>query len=109
MELTLGIMGDFWTLRRAAGALGRDAVTSKMGEDLFEGVRNMTLSMSSLDRLPKLSADRTRGRQQARHVLGEETESIARAGHSLDASASKIAAKAAAPGSGTPRSDSAGT
>jgi hypothetical protein len=39
----------------------------------------------------------------------EETESIARAGHSIEASDSKIAAKATAPGSGTPRSASTGT
>lgn len=59
MELTLGVVGDFWTPRAAQQALWVvTQMTPKKGEELFERVGNMGPSKSSLDRLPKLLADR---------------------------------------------------
>jgi hypothetical protein len=59
MELTLGIIGDFWTPRAAQQALWVvTQMTPKKGEDLFERMGNMGPSKSSLDRLPKLIAER---------------------------------------------------
>ena len=59
MELTLGIIGDFWTPRAAQQALWVvTQMTPKKAEDLFQRVGNMTPSKSSLDRLPKLIAER---------------------------------------------------
>ena len=59
MELTLGVIGDFWTPRAAQQALWVvTQMTPKKGEELFERVGNMGPSKSTLDRLPKLLAER---------------------------------------------------
>lgn len=59
MELTVGVIGDFWTPRAAQQALWVvTQMTPKKGEELFERVGNMDPSKSSLDRLPKLLAER---------------------------------------------------
>jgi hypothetical protein len=59
MELTLGVVGDFWTPRAAQQALWVvTQMTPKKGAELFERVGNMTPSKSSLDRLPKLVSKR---------------------------------------------------
>jgi hypothetical protein len=66
MELTLGIIGDFWTPRAAQQALWVvTQMTPKKGEELFERVGNMTPSTSSLGRLPKLIAERWEGDREA--------------------------------------------
>jgi len=66
MELTLGIIGDFWTPRAAQQALWVvTQMTPKKGEELFERVGNMTPSKSSLDRLPKLVAERWEDNREA--------------------------------------------
>ena len=55
MELTVGVVGDFWTPRAAEQALWVvTQMTPKKGEELFARVGNMDPSKSSLDRLPKL-------------------------------------------------------
>lgn len=85
MELTLGIIGDFWTPRAAQQALWVvTQMTPKKGEDLFERVGNMTPSKSSLDRLPKVIAERWEGDRKALEralreglEIPEGTESIA--------------------------------
>jgi hypothetical protein len=60
MELTHGVVGDFWTPRAAQLALWvATQMTPKKGADLFERVDNMDPSKSSLDRLPKLIAERS--------------------------------------------------
>jgi hypothetical protein len=65
MELTLGIVGEFWTPRAAQQALWVvTQMTPKKAEDLFERVGNMTPSKSSLDRLPKLINERWEGRRE---------------------------------------------
>lgn len=59
MELTTGIVGGFWTpmaARQAAWVVSQ--MTPQTAEELFARVGNMTPSKSSLDRLPKLLADR---------------------------------------------------
>jgi hypothetical protein len=59
MELTIGIIGDFWTPRAAQQALWvATQMTPKKGAELFERVGNMDPSKSSLDRLPKILAER---------------------------------------------------
>lgn len=59
MELTIGVIGDFWTPRAAQQALWVvTQMTPKKSEELFERVGNMDPSKSSLDRLPKLLSDR---------------------------------------------------
>lgn len=59
MELTLGIVGDFWTPRAAQQALWVvSQMTPKKAEELFERLGNMTPSKSSIDRLPKLVSER---------------------------------------------------
>ena len=59
MELTLGIVGDFWTPRAAQQALWVvTQMTPKKSAELFERVGNMDPSKSSLDRLPKLLSER---------------------------------------------------
>ena len=59
MELTLGIIGDFWTPRAAQQALWVvTQMTPKKGEELFNRVGNMTPSKSSLGRLPKIIGER---------------------------------------------------
>ncbi len=66
MELTLGIIGDFWTPRAAQQALWVvTQMTPKKGEELFKRVGNMTPSKSSLDRLPKLVAERWEDNREA--------------------------------------------
>jgi hypothetical protein len=58
MELTLGIVGDFWTPRAAQQALWVvTQMTPQKGAELFERAGNMTPSKSSLQRLPSLVAD----------------------------------------------------
>ncbi len=55
MELTLGIVGDFWTPRAAKQALWVvSQMTAKTSAELFGRVGNMTPSKSSIDRLPRL-------------------------------------------------------
>jgi len=62
MELTLGIVGDFWTPRAAQQALWVvTQMTPKKGAELFERVGNMDPSKSSLDRLPKIIEERWEG------------------------------------------------
>jgi hypothetical protein len=59
MELTLGIIGDFWTPRAAQQALWVvTQMTPKKSAELFERVGGMTPSKSSLGRLPKVVAER---------------------------------------------------
>lgn len=59
MELTIGVIGDFWTPRAAQQALWVvTQMTPKKGEELFARVGNMAPSKSSLDRLPKILAER---------------------------------------------------
>lgn len=59
MELTLGVIGDFWTPRAAQQALWVvTQMTPKKGAELFERVGNMAPSKSSLDRLPKILSER---------------------------------------------------
>jgi hypothetical protein len=59
MELTIGVVGDFWTPRAAQQALWvAMQMTPKKGAELFERVGNMDPSKSSLDRLPKIIAER---------------------------------------------------
>jgi hypothetical protein len=54
MELTLGVVGGFWTPRAAQQALWVvSQMTPKKAEELFERVGNMEPSKSSIDRLPK--------------------------------------------------------
>lgn len=55
MELTLGVVGGFWTPRAAQQALWVvTQMTPKKAAELFERVGNMGPSKSSLDRLPKV-------------------------------------------------------
>ena len=62
LELTLGIVGDFWTPHAAHQALWVvTQMTPKKAEELFKRIGNMTPSKSSLDRLPKLVSERWEG------------------------------------------------
>ena len=59
MELNTGIVGGFWTpmaARQAAWVVSQ--MTPQTAEELFARVGNMAPSKSSLDRLPKLLAER---------------------------------------------------
>ena len=59
MELTLGIVGDFWTPRAAKQALWVvSQMTAKKSAELFKRVGNMEPSKSSIDRLPRLLSER---------------------------------------------------
>lgn len=59
MELTLGIVGDFWTPRAAQQALWVvTQMTPKKAEELLKRMGNMVPSKGSLDRLPKLLSER---------------------------------------------------
>ena len=59
MELTLGVVGDFWTPRAAQQALWVvTQMTPGKAHELFERVGNMEPSKSSLDRLPKIIDER---------------------------------------------------
>ena len=59
MELALGIVGDFWTPHAAQQALWvATQMTAKKSAELFARVGNMTPSKSTIDRLPKLLAER---------------------------------------------------
>src|SRR5262249_23094691 len=75
MELTLGVVGGFWTPRAAQQALWVVAqMTPKKAEELFGRVGNMEPSKSSIDRLPKLVSesweeDRTRLEEALRDSL----------------------------------------
>jgi hypothetical protein len=54
MELTVGVVGGFWTPRAAQQALWVvSQMTPGKAEELFERVGNMEPSKSSIDRLPK--------------------------------------------------------
>jgi len=58
MELTLGVVGGFWTPRAAQQALWVvTQMTPQKSAELFERAGNMTPSKSSLQRLPSLVAD----------------------------------------------------
>ena len=58
MELTIGVVGGFWTPRAAQQALWVvTQMTSKKAEELFARVGNMDPSKSSIDRLPKLVSE----------------------------------------------------
>jgi hypothetical protein len=66
LELTLGVVGDFWTPRAAEQALWVvSQMTPKKSEELFQRVGNMTPSKSSLDRLPKIISERWEGNREA--------------------------------------------
>ncbi len=66
MELTLGIIGDFWTPRAAQQALWVvTQMTPKKAEDLFARMGNMDPSKSSIDRLPKLLSKRWEDNREA--------------------------------------------
>jgi hypothetical protein len=85
MELTIGVVGEFWTPRAAHQALWVvSQMTPQKSAELFERVGNMTPSKSSLDRLPKLVSERWEdNREGFEQVLRdgleipEGTESIA--------------------------------
>ena len=66
MELTLGMIGDFWTPRAAQQALWVvTQMTPQKGEALFERMGNQDPSKSSLDRLPKLLSERWEDNREA--------------------------------------------
>lgn len=75
MELTLGVVGGFWTPRAAQQALWVvTQMTPKKAAELFERVGNMGPSKSSLDRLPKViskiwESDRSKFEQALRDGL----------------------------------------
>lgn len=85
MELSLGIVGGFWTPRAAQQALWVvTQMTPQKGAELFERAGNMTPSKSSLQRLPSVvaeawNADRERFEQSLRDalVIPDGTVSIA--------------------------------
>jgi hypothetical protein len=85
MELSLGIVGGFWTPRAAQQALWVvTQMTPQKGAELFERAGNMTPSKSSLQRLPTVVAeawntDRERFEQSLRDalVIPDGTVSIA--------------------------------
>lgn len=85
MELTLGVVGDFWTPRAAQQALWVvTQMTPKKAEELFDRIGNMAPSKSSLDRLPKLIHERWEGQREPFEkalreglVIPEGTASIA--------------------------------
>jgi len=59
MELRLGIVGEFWTEKAAQQALWTVAqMTPQKSEEAFQRIGSMSPSKSSLDRLPKLIAER---------------------------------------------------
>ncbi len=59
MELTLGVVGEFWTPRAAEQALWVvTQMTARKSAELFARVGNMTPSKSSVGRLPKLIDER---------------------------------------------------
>ena len=76
MELTLGIVGEFWTPRAAQQALWVvTQMTPKKSAELFKRVGNMAPSKSSLDRLPKLLSERwEEGRVDFERALREGFE-----------------------------------
>jgi hypothetical protein len=58
LELSLGVVGGFWTPRAAAQALWVvTQMTPQKGAELFERAGNMTPSKSSLQRLPAVVAE----------------------------------------------------
>lgn len=75
MELSLGIVGGFWTPRAAQQALWVvTQMTPQKGAELFERAGNMTPSKSSLHRLPSVvaeawNADRAQFEQALRDAL----------------------------------------
>jgi len=76
MELTIGVIGDFWTPRAAQQALWVvSQMTPQKSAELFERVGNMKPSKSSLDRLPKLVSERWEDdREEFERVLREGLE-----------------------------------
>jgi hypothetical protein len=76
MELTIGVIGDFWTPRAAQQALWVVAqMTPKKSAELFKRVGNMAPSKSSLDRLPKRIDERwEEGREEFEGALREGFE-----------------------------------
>ena len=76
MELTVGVIGDFWTPRAAQQALWVvTQMTPKKSAELFKRVGNMTPSKSSLDRLPKLIDARwEEGREEFERALRDGFE-----------------------------------
>jgi hypothetical protein len=76
MELTLGIVGDFWTPRAAKQALWIvTQMTPKKSAEFFKRTGNMTPSKSSLDRLPKRLSERWEGnREEFERALREGLE-----------------------------------
>jgi hypothetical protein len=65
MELTLGIVGGFWTPRAAQQALWVvTQMTPQKSAELFERAGNMTPSKSSLQRLPGWIADAWNGNRE---------------------------------------------
>jgi hypothetical protein len=66
MELSLGIIGDFWTPRAAQQALWVvTQMTPTKSAELFERIGSMTPSKSSLGRLPKVLAERWEDNREA--------------------------------------------
>jgi len=66
LELSLGIVGGFFTPRAAEQALWVvTQMTPQKGEELFKRVGNMAPSKSSLDRLPKLVSKRWEENREA--------------------------------------------
>lgn len=66
LELTIGVVGGFWTPRAAQQALWVvSQMTPGKAEELFERVGNMDPSKSSLDRLPKLISERWEGNRDS--------------------------------------------
>jgi hypothetical protein len=65
MELTIGVVGDFWTPRAAQQALWVvTQMTPAKAAELFDRVGGMTPSKTSLDQLPKRVAARWEGHRE---------------------------------------------
>ena len=108
MELSLGIIGDFWTPRAAQQALWVvTQMTPRKSAELFERVGRMTPSKSSLGRLPKVFAERWEGNREALEAALRDGLKIPEGAVSLDGvlapidganNATDVRAKAAAEG-----------
>lgn len=85
MELSLGIVGDFWTPRAASQTLWVvSQMTPKKAAELFERMGNMEPSRSSIDRLPRELSETWEKQREASEqalrdafVLPDGTASIA--------------------------------
>src|SRR5579872_735690 len=75
MELTIGVVGGFWTPRAAEQALWVVThMTPQKCAELFERVGNMEPSKSSLDRLPRLLGESwEKNREAFERALREAT------------------------------------